>query len=162
MGNNPANITSIPDTQKHVITCFIGYLITLPQSQLSDILPNLWNIGLDSSLSVSNAHIRVSYVQQHKQQFYIIKPLSSILVPWKLVVPDAITAMMCLQHDWSLDITKITHNLLEKGITIKTLQVISVPPHAWRPLMELHIYSLGHVFSPKDRRLPQFRPVYGV
>ncbi|KAG1867185.1 hypothetical protein DFJ58DRAFT_723874 [Suillus subalutaceus] len=75
VSNTPTNITSIPDTQKHVITCFIGYLITLPQSQLSDIPPNLWDLGPDSSLSVSNAHIRVSYVQQPKQQLYIIESL---------------------------------------------------------------------------------------
>ncbi|KIK32507.1 hypothetical protein CY34DRAFT_19002 [Suillus luteus UH-Slu-Lm8-n1] len=52
-----ANITSIPDAQKHVITCFIGYLVTLPQSQLSDIPPDLWDLGSQPSLSASNAHI---------------------------------------------------------------------------------------------------------
>ncbi|KAG1901221.1 uncharacterized protein F5891DRAFT_1187916 [Suillus fuscotomentosus] len=160
VGDDPTNITSIPDTQKHVITCFIGYLVTLPQSQLSDIPPDLWDLGPNSSLSVLNAHIRVSYAQQPKQRFYIIELLSSNLVPWKLAVPDAITVVMCLRHDWGSDITKIVCNLLEKGIAIKMLQPISVPPHAWHPLMELHTYSLGHVFSPKDRRLPHFRPVY--
>ncbi|KAG1868930.1 hypothetical protein DFJ58DRAFT_723339 [Suillus subalutaceus] len=142
VGNDPAYITSIPDVQKHIITCFIGYLVTLPLSQLSDILPNLWDLGPDSSLSVSNANIRVSYVQQPKQRLYIIKLLLSTL------------------HDWGLDITNITCNLLEKGIAIKTLQPISVAPHTRRPLMELRTYSLGHVLSPKDRRLPHFRPVY--
>ncbi|KAG2085881.1 uncharacterized protein F5147DRAFT_781840 [Suillus discolor] len=160
LGDDPANITSIPDVQKHVITCFIGYLVTLPQSQLSDIPPDLWDLGPDSFLSVSNANIRVSYAQQPKQRLYIVESLSSTLVPWKLVVPDAITAVMCLRHDWGSDITKIACNLLEKVIAIKTLQPISVLPHARRPLTELRTYLLGHVLSPKDRRLPCFRPVY--
>ncbi|KAG1837943.1 hypothetical protein F4604DRAFT_1692019 [Suillus subluteus] len=79
IGDTPTNITSIPDAQKHVITCFIGYLVTLPQSQLSDIPPDLWDLGPDLSLSVSNAHIRVSYVQQPKQRLYITESLSSNL-----------------------------------------------------------------------------------
>ncbi|KAG1812800.1 uncharacterized protein BJ212DRAFT_1482870 [Suillus subaureus] len=130
IGDNPTDITSIPDTQKHVITCFIGYLVTLPQSQLSGIPPDLWDLGPDLSLSVLNTHIQVSYVQQPQQWLYIIKSLSSNLVPWKLAVPDTITAVMCLRCDWGSDITKITCNLFEKGITIKTLQPISVPPDA--------------------------------
>ncbi|KAG1721295.1 hypothetical protein EDB19DRAFT_1646587 [Suillus lakei] len=44
--DNPTNITSIPDAQNHVITCLIGYLVTLPQSQLADIPPDLWDSGL--------------------------------------------------------------------------------------------------------------------
>ncbi|KAG2107316.1 hypothetical protein DEU56DRAFT_920576 [Suillus clintonianus] len=160
VGDNPTDIMSIPDTQKDVITCFIGYLVTLPQTQLSDIPPDLWDLGPDSSLSVSNAHIRVSFVQQPNQRLYIIESLSSNLVPWKLAVPDAITAVMCLRRDWGSDITKIACNLMEKGIAIKTLQPISVPPHARRPLTELHTYSLGHVFPPEDRRLAHLRPVF--
>ncbi|KAG2053522.1 hypothetical protein BDR06DRAFT_1008662 [Suillus hirtellus] len=57
VGNDPMNIVSIPEAQKHVITCFIGYLITLPQSQLSDIPPDLWDLGPNPSLLTSNAHI---------------------------------------------------------------------------------------------------------
>ncbi|KAG1781456.1 hypothetical protein EV702DRAFT_1192948 [Suillus placidus] len=130
VGNNPMNITSIPDIQKNVITCFIGYLITLPESQLADILPDLWDLRPDSSLSVSNPHMRVSYVQQPKQRLYIIESPSPHLVPWKLAVPDPIMAVMCLRCDWGSDIIDIVHHLLEKGITIKTLQLISVLPHA--------------------------------
>ncbi|KAG1725148.1 uncharacterized protein EDB91DRAFT_1087210 [Suillus paluster] len=74
VGDEPANIASIPEAQKHVITCFIGYLVTLPQSQLSDIPPDLWDLGPEPSLSTSNAHIRVHYIQQPTQRLYIIKP----------------------------------------------------------------------------------------
>jgi hypothetical protein len=155
------NIVSIPEAQKHVITCFIGYLVTLPQSQLSDIPPDLWDLGPNPSLSTSNAHIRVSYVQQPKQRLYIIEPrLSFSLVPWKLAVSDAITAVMCLRRDWGSDILTIARNLLEKGIAIKTLLPMSVSPQARRPLTELHTYSLGHVYPPNNNKLPRFRPVY--
>ncbi|KAG1849465.1 hypothetical protein DFJ58DRAFT_842666 [Suillus subalutaceus] len=54
IGDDPTNISSIPEVQKHVITCFIGYLITLSQSQLLDILPNLWDLGPDPSLLILN------------------------------------------------------------------------------------------------------------
>ncbi|KAG1866761.1 hypothetical protein F4604DRAFT_1928059 [Suillus subluteus] len=142
VGDDPTNIASIPEAQKHVIICFIGYLITLPQSQLLDVLPDLWDLGPDPSLLISNAHIQIFYVQQLEWWLYIIKPhLSLSLVPWKLAVTDVTTAVMCLRHDWGLDITKITHNLLEKAITIKTLLPIHVLPH-------------------NDHRLPCFRPVY--
>ncbi|KAG1769976.1 hypothetical protein EV702DRAFT_1202643 [Suillus placidus] len=161
VGDDPMNIVSIPEAQKHVITCFIGYLVTLPQSQLSDIPPDLWDLGPNPSLSTSNAHIRVSYVQQPKQRFYIIEPrLSFSLVPWKLAVSDAITAVMCLRRDWGSDILTIARNLLEKGIAIKTLLPMSVSPRARRPLTELHTYSLGHVYPPNNNKLPRFRPVY--
>ncbi|KAG1748819.1 hypothetical protein EDD22DRAFT_850990 [Suillus occidentalis] len=159
--DDDANIISIPDAQKHVITCFIGYLVTLPQSQLSDIPPDLWDLGSQPSLSASNAHIRVSYTQQPKQRLYIIEPHSSpSLVPWKLAVTEAITAVMCLRRDWGSDIINIARNLLEKGIAIKTLLAMSVSPHRRRPLTELRTYSLGHVLRPKDHMLPRFRPVY--
>ncbi|KAG1776428.1 hypothetical protein EV702DRAFT_1046048 [Suillus placidus] len=143
VGDDPMNIVSIPEAQKHVITCFIGYLVTLPQSQLSDILPDLWDLGPNPSLSTSNAHIRVSYVQQPKQRFYIIEPrLSFSLVPWKLAVSDAITAVMCLRRDWGSDILTIACNLLEKGIAIKTLLPMSVSPRARCPLTEAHLSSI--------------------
>jgi hypothetical protein len=159
--DDDANIISIPDAQKHVITCFIGYLVTLPQSQLSDIPPDLWDLGSQPSLSALNAHIRVSYTQQPKQRLYIIEPHSSpSLVPWKLAVTEAITAVMCLRRDWGSDIINIARNLLEKGIAIKTLLAMSVSPHRRRPLTELRTYSLGHVLRPKDHMLPRFRPVY--
>ncbi|KAG1827996.1 hypothetical protein EV424DRAFT_1536997 [Suillus variegatus] len=162
VGDDSENITSIPDAQKHVITCFIGYLVTISQSQLSEIPPDLWDLGPDPSLSVSNAHIRVSYVQHSNQRLYIIEPrlLSSSLVPWKLAVTEAITAVMCLRRDWGPEITKIALHLLEKGIAIKTLLPMSVASHARRPLTELRTYTLGHVLPPKDHRLPHFRPVY--
>ncbi|KAG1875736.1 hypothetical protein F4604DRAFT_1680624 [Suillus subluteus] len=161
VGDEPTNIASIPEAQKHVITCFIGYLVTLPQSQLSDIPPDLWDLGPEPSLLTSNAHVQVRYIQQPMQRLYIIEPyLSLSLVPWKLAVSDATTAVMCLRHDWGSDITNIARNLLEKGIAIKTLLPMSIPPHTRRPLTELHTYSLGHVPPPNDHMLPRFRPVY--
>ncbi|KAG2141207.1 uncharacterized protein EDB93DRAFT_1089504 [Suillus bovinus] len=48
---------------------------------------------------------------------------------------------------------EITHNLLKKGITFKTLQSIAVPSHAQCPLLELRTYSLGY-------KCPTFTPVY--
>ncbi|KAG1879185.1 hypothetical protein F4604DRAFT_1923341 [Suillus subluteus] len=125
VGNDPAYITSIPDVQKHIITCFIGYLVTLP---LSQFLERKYLSFLCTTTQAAALHHRAAVVNSGALE--------------------------------TGDITKIAHNLLEKGIAIKTLQPISVAPHAQRPLMELHTYSLGHVLSPKDRRLPHFRPVY--
>jgi hypothetical protein len=148
------DIATTPDAQKHVITCFIGYLVTLPKSQLSDIPSDLWDLGPDTSLSASNACIRVSYIQLPQQRFYVIEPSTSPnLLVWKLVVPDATTAVMCLRRDWGSDIMKIALNLLRRGIAFKTLQPIGVAPHVRRPLTELRTYSLGY-------KLPHFTAVY--
>lgn len=148
------DVAAIPDVQKHVITCFIGYLVTLPESQLPDMPPDLWDLGPDTSLSASNAYIRVSYMQLPQQRFYVIEPSTSPnLLLWKLVIPDATTAVMCLRRDWGSDIVKIAFNLLRRGIAFKTLQPMGVAPHARRPLTELRMYSLGY-------KPPSFTAVY--
>ncbi|KAG2126380.1 uncharacterized protein EDB93DRAFT_1257529 [Suillus bovinus] len=155
IGNSGDDIESVADTQKHVITCFIGYLVTLPSSQLSHIPSDLWDLGPDSSLSASNANIQVSYIHVSEQQLLYVIQLcpSPSLVPWKLVVPDTATALMCLHHDLGYDIMEIARNLLQKGIAFKTLQPIAVLPCAQRPVMELHTYSLGY-------KPPTFSTVY--
>jgi hypothetical protein len=115
---------------------------------------NLWDLGPERSLAVSNAGIRVSYVQLPQQWLYVIEPsLSASLVVWKLVVADAATAVMCLWRDWGSDITKIALNLLQKGIAFKTLQAMAVAPDACHPCTELHSYSLTYT-------LPPFKAVY--
>ncbi|KAG2118592.1 hypothetical protein DEU56DRAFT_918752 [Suillus clintonianus] len=144
VGDNPTDITSIPDAQKDVITCFIGYLVTLPQTQLSDIPPDLWDLGPDSSLSVSNAHIRVSFVQQPNQRLYIIESLSSNLVPWKLAVPDAITAVMCLQANRYKDVAA---NL---SSTSRSTPTYGTP----------HILARTRLPPLRISRLARFRPVF--
>ncbi|KAG1769697.1 hypothetical protein EV702DRAFT_1202725 [Suillus placidus] len=57
IGNSGDDIESVADAQKCIITCFIGYLVTLPSSQLSHIPSDLWDLGPNSSLSASNANI---------------------------------------------------------------------------------------------------------
>ncbi|KAG2114200.1 uncharacterized protein F5147DRAFT_650017 [Suillus discolor] len=149
VGDVGADVATIPDAQKEIITCFIGYLVMLPASGLSEMPADLWDLGPDPSLAVSNAHIRVSNVQLPKQLLYVIEPsLSASLVIWKLVVADAATAVMCLRHDWGSDITKIALNLLQKGIAFKTLQAMAVAPDARRPLMELRLYSPTYTRPP--------------
>jgi hypothetical protein len=102
-----------------------------------------------------NANIRVSYIHvSEQQQLYVIQPCPSpSLIPWHLVVPDAATALMCLRRDWGYDILKIARNLLQKGMSFKTLQPIAVQPSARRPVMELRSYSLGY-------KPPTFSAVY--
>ncbi|KAG1763756.1 hypothetical protein EDD22DRAFT_952094 [Suillus occidentalis] len=51
------DVESVADAQKRIITCYIGYLVTLPSSQFSQILSDLWDLGPDSSLSAMNANI---------------------------------------------------------------------------------------------------------
>jgi hypothetical protein len=154
IGDAGADVATIPDAQKEIITCFIGYLVTLPTSGLSEMPPDLWDLGPDSSLAVSNAGIRVSYVQLPQQRLYVIEPsLSASLVVWKLVVADAATAVMCLRRDWGSDITNIALNLLQKGIAFKTLQAMAVAPDARRPRTELRSYSPTYT-------LPPFKAVY--
>jgi hypothetical protein len=149
VGDVGADVATIPDAQKEIITCFIGYLVTLPASGLSEMPADLWDLGPDPSLAVSNAHIRVSNVQTPKQLLYVIEPsLSASLVVWKLVVADAATAVMCLRRDWGSDITKIALNLLQKGIAFKTLQAMAVAPDARRPLTELRLYSPTYTRPP--------------
>ncbi|KAG1734255.1 uncharacterized protein EDB91DRAFT_1251048 [Suillus paluster] len=146
IGDLGDNVELVADTRKHIITCFIGYLVTLPSSQLSHILSDLWDLGPNISLSALNENIQVSYIHvSEQQQLYVIQPcLSPSLVTWKLVVPDAATAVTCLHHDWGSDIMEIVRNLLQKRIPFKTLQSIAVPPHAQHPLVELRTYSLGY------------------
>lgn len=155
IGDSGDDVESVADAQKRIITCFVGYLVTLPSSQLSQIPSDLWDLGPDTSLSAWNANIRVSYIHVSEQQLlYVIQPcLSPSLVPWKLVVPDAATALMCLRRDWGYDIMEIARNLLQKGIAFKTLQPIAVPPCTRRPVMELRTYSLGY-------KPPTFSAVY--
>jgi hypothetical protein len=155
IGDSGDNVESVADAQKCIITCYIGYLVTLPSSQLSQIPSDLWDLGPDSSLSAMNANIRVSYIHVSEQQLlYDIQPCPSpSLIPWQLVVPDAATALMCLCRDWGYDILKITRNLLQKGMSFKTLQPIAVQPSVRRPVMELCSYSLGY-------KPPTFSAVY--
>jgi hypothetical protein len=56
--------------------------------------------------------------------------------------------MMCLRRDWGSDISNIALKLLQKGIALKTLQPMAVPPHARRPLSELRMYSLRYFWPP--------------
>jgi len=144
------DVDSISDMQQHVITCFVGYLVTLPTTQLSEILSDHWDLAPGTPLSTSNVFIQVSYLDiPGQERLYIIQPSQSrSLVPWKLVVPDAATAVMCLCHDWGSDISTIALELLKKGITFKTLQPMAVPPSAWCPLSELRTYLLGYFWPP--------------
>jgi hypothetical protein len=115
---------------------------------------NLWDLGPERSLAVSNAGIQVSYAQLPQQWLYVIEPsLSASLVVWKLIVTDAATAVMCLWHDWGSDIMKIVLNLLQKEIAFKTLQAMAVAPDAHHPCTEIHSYSLTYM-------LPPFKAVY--
>jgi hypothetical protein len=149
-GDSGKDVDSISDVQKHVITCFVGYIVTLPTSQLSEIPSDHWDLAPDTSLTTSNNLIRVSYIDiPGQERHYVVEPSQSrSLVPWKLVVPDAATAMMCLRRDWGSDISNIALKLLQKGIALKTLQPMAVPPHARRPLSELRTYSLGYFRPP--------------
>ncbi|KAG2348629.1 hypothetical protein BDR05DRAFT_996001 [Suillus weaverae] len=121
-----------------------------------EVAPSLnYTHGPDSSLSASNANIRVSYIHMSKQQLlYVIQlcPPPS-LVPWNLVVPDAAMALMCLCHNWGYDIVEIARNLLQKGIAFKTLLPMAVLPCVWCPVMELCTYLLGY-------KPPTFSAVY--
>ncbi|KAG1792715.1 uncharacterized protein BJ212DRAFT_1490602 [Suillus subaureus] len=93
-------------------------------------------------------------MQLPKQWLYVIEPsLSASLVIWKLIVADTATAVVYLWHDWESDITKIALNLLQKGITFKTLQAMAVVLDTHRPLTELHLYSPTYM-------LPPFKAIY--
>ncbi|KAG2131227.1 hypothetical protein BD769DRAFT_1386892 [Suillus cothurnatus] len=154
IGDVGTDVSTILDAQKDIITCFIGYLVMLPTSGLPEMPSDLWDLGPECSLAVSNAGIRVSYAQLPQQRLYVIEPsLSASLVVWKLVVADTATAVMCLRRDWGSDITKIALNLLQKGITFKTLQAMAVAPDTRRPCTELHSYSPTYT-------LPPFKAVY--
>ncbi|KAG1836198.1 hypothetical protein DFJ58DRAFT_735125 [Suillus subalutaceus] len=57
VGDSGEDVDSISDVQKHVITYFIGYLATLPTSQLSEILSDHWDLAPGTPLSALNAFI---------------------------------------------------------------------------------------------------------
>ncbi|KAG1740752.1 uncharacterized protein EDB91DRAFT_1248147 [Suillus paluster] len=57
IGDSGDNVELVADAWKRIITCFIGYLVTLPSSQLSHILSDLWDLGPDSPLLALNANI---------------------------------------------------------------------------------------------------------
>ncbi|KAG2076368.1 hypothetical protein BDR04DRAFT_1149403 [Suillus decipiens] len=98
---------------------------------------HICNIVRDSGKDVDS----ISDMQKHPSQ-------SRSLVPWKLVVPDAATAVMCLCCDWGSNVSSIALKLLQKGIAFKTLQFIAVSPDAWHPLSELRTFSLGYFWPP--------------
>ncbi|KAG0702620.1 hypothetical protein DFH29DRAFT_875015 [Suillus ampliporus] len=150
VGDSGKDVNSISDVQKHVITCFIGYLATLPTSQLSEIPSNHWDLAPRTPLSTSNVFIQVSYLNIFSwEQLHVIQPSQSrSLIPWKLMVLDTATAMMCLHHDWGSDVLIIALKLLKKGIAFKTLQPMAVSPHARHPLSELCTYSLRYFQPP--------------
>ncbi|KIK32823.1 hypothetical protein CY34DRAFT_110832 [Suillus luteus UH-Slu-Lm8-n1] len=150
VGDSGKDVNSISDVQQHVITCFVGYLVTLPTSQLSEIPADHWDLAPGTPLSTLNAFIRVCYANiPGHDRHYAIKPSQSrSLLPWKLMVPDAATAVMCLHRDWGSDILAIAQKLLQKGIAFKTLQPMTVSPKARRPLSELRTFSLGYFRPP--------------
>jgi hypothetical protein len=51
---------SVSEEQQGIIKSFLGYVVTLPEHKLSEIQPDLWDLGPQPSLSVSNSNIRVS------------------------------------------------------------------------------------------------------
>jgi hypothetical protein len=77
--------------------------------QLSEISADHWDLAPGTPLLTSNVFIRVCYVDiPGHDRHYVIQPSQSrSLLPWKLVVPDAATAVMCLRHDWGSDILAI-------------------------------------------------------
>lgn len=145
---------TVSEERQCVIKFFLGYLVTLPEFKLSDIQPDLWDLGPHPSLSVSNSNIRVSCALLSQQQFYIIEPLlTQSLTVWKLAVPEATTAVMCLRRDWGSDVRHIALCLIERGMAFKTLQKMTVAPHFRRPFSELRAYSPG-------RKPPHFKAVF--
>ncbi|KAG2085971.1 hypothetical protein BD769DRAFT_1397107 [Suillus cothurnatus] len=101
------------------------YLVMLRTSGLPEMPSDLWDLATalcDRAKSISKS------------------------VVWKLVVADTATAVMCLRRDWGSDITKIALNLLQKGITFKTLQAMAVAPvtHV------AHTYFRRHELSEEE------------
>jgi hypothetical protein len=45
VGDSGKGVNSISDMQQYVITCFVGYLVTLPATQLSEILSDHWDLA---------------------------------------------------------------------------------------------------------------------
>ncbi|KAG2054034.1 hypothetical protein BDR06DRAFT_1008214 [Suillus hirtellus] len=68
VGDSGKDVDSISDMQKHVITCFVGYLVTLPTSQLSEIPADHWDLAPGTPLSALNAFIRVCYLNIPSQE----------------------------------------------------------------------------------------------
>jgi len=144
--------------QGDVIQGFIGCLATLPKSELGNIPDELWDLGPNTNLSASNAHITVSYARpsewpNEEDRLYIIES-SQPGEPqiWKLAVRDAATAVMCLRQDWGPNIMIIAQKLLDKGIAFKTLQPMGVAPDTFPLLQKPNTYTLGFVRQP-------FRPL---
>jgi len=153
VGDSGKDVNSISDMQQHVITCFVGYPVTLPTTQLSEIPSNHWDLAPGTPLSTLNAFIRVSYLNiPSQEQLYIIQPSPSrSLVPWKLVVPDTATAMMCLCHDWGSDISTIALELLKR-------ELLSRHCNPWQFLLALstHLVNFRHTRSDTSGPPPRW------
>lgn len=142
-----------PPIQGDIIQGFIGYLVTLPKSELGNIPDDLWDLGVNTDLSASNMHIAVSYARplewKEEDRLYIIESHQSRNPQiWKLAVRDAATAVMCLRQDWGPDIMKIAQKLLDKGIAFKTLQPMGVTPDRLPLLNKPQAYTLGLARRP--------------
>ncbi|KAG2745677.1 hypothetical protein P692DRAFT_201807684 [Suillus brevipes Sb2] len=75
VGDSGKDVSSISDVQQYVITCFVGYLVTLPTSQLSEILVDHWDLAPRTPLSTLNAFIRVCYIDiPGHDRHYVIQP----------------------------------------------------------------------------------------
>jgi hypothetical protein len=68
VGDSGKDVNSISDMQQHVITCFVSYLVTLPTTQLSEILSDHWDLAPRTPLSTSSMFIRVSYLNIPSQE----------------------------------------------------------------------------------------------
>ena len=70
------NLERTPDIKSDVIKAFIGYLVTLPRTELLNIPEDLWDLGPSTSLMASNLHIRVLYAQplEMTKRIFIIEP----------------------------------------------------------------------------------------
>ncbi|KAG2339629.1 hypothetical protein BDR05DRAFT_1003138 [Suillus weaverae] len=155
VGDSTAETGSIAEPQRQSITNFIALLVNSKQSDLDSPIPSdVWDLGPNLSLQISHANIQVSYTELSQRRFFIIEPRQSPNhAVWTLAIPDPITTVMCLQHNWGSDAKEIALALLQRGMAFRTLQRMTVAPNLWRPLTELHTYTLGHRPSP-------FRAIY--
>ncbi|KAG1904823.1 uncharacterized protein F5891DRAFT_1184233 [Suillus fuscotomentosus] len=111
--------------------------------------PDVWDLGPNLSLQILHAYIRVSYAELSQHQFFIIEPCQSPNhVVWTLAIPDPVTTVMCLQHNWGSDMKEIMLTLIQRGIAFRTLQCMTVMPNLQHPPLELRTHTLGHRQSP--------------